>query len=293
MPRIAPLEEQARAHTGRLTGLQALALVAAAAILAFSGGCGDGGQADTNPLATVAHETVRAGTAQLSITVRAPAGQGALSIDEEGVVDFVDNVGRSVTVGSAGGHTEVRQFAEEFYVRPTIVPPVLASLLGGDRHWIKADAETRARLLGPAAAELEPLVKPHPTVVLAYLDAIKGTPRRSGRGTVRGVSTIRYAIEVNLDKVTGIPGFHLEAVRRASRLLGGRPLPVEAWVDSNGRIRRISFPIDLSQLDPHSEQSLAGTVRTTIDLYGFGIDVDVEKPTPSEVLDLGELVGRR
>lgn len=62
----------------------------------------------------------------------------------------------------------------------------------------------------------------------------------AGRGAVRGVSTIRYAIEV-----TGMPGF------------------------------------------------LAGTVRTTIDLYGFGIDVHVEKPTPSEVLDLGELVGRR
>ena len=74
------------------------------------------------------------------------------------------------------------------------------------------------------------------------------------------------------------------ALRRAAQQLadqvGTKTIPVEVFVDADGRLRRLNM--DLSMIV--QGQRLA--TEQTVDYYDFGVDVDVDAPPASQVYDL-------
>ena len=121
--------------------------------------------------------------------------------------------------------------------------------------------------------------------------ALPGSMKVAGTETVGGGGTTHYRMNVSRDKAErGLPESdrkQLDKMFRANSV-GGDVFPAEAWVDSDGRLRRFSVRLG---------QSLSRTDRddltVTIEAQEFAVAVAVPLPDPKEtatVRDLGQLV---
>lgn len=109
---------------------------------------------------------------------------------------------------------------------------------------------------------------------LWLLDALVGVSHASevGKEKVRGVPTTPYRLRIDLaaadeELETGIiaPG------PRSYRAL--RALPAEVWIDSDRRIRRLSY-----------ERDDSGAYWQTTELWEFGIDAQIAIPSEDELI---------
>lgn len=117
-----------------------------------------------------------------------------------------------------------------------------------------------------------------PSDVLELLAEASGELRDLGRETVRGVETTHYRVEVDVDKL--MQRLPPEQRREASGDDGDKKtLPLEVWIDEDDLVRRVL--IDES-LDPQLR------VRTTFEIFDFGVPVEVEAPPASEVMSQEE-----
>ncbi|HSH60342.1 MAG TPA: hypothetical protein VK988_12025 [Acidimicrobiales bacterium] len=80
----------------------------------------------------------------------------------------------------------------------------------------------------------------------------------------------------------------------------GQPLPVEVWIDGDGRLRKMTYAVDLGTLNLPPEatqgQKPTGNLNFTIELFDFGTPVSVTVPPADQVTDFAQLTaaaGRR
>jgi hypothetical protein len=97
---------------------------------------------------------------------------------------------------------------------------------------------------------------------------------------------------VDLDKVAArAPAEQREPVRTQIRALKQRAnvekVPVEVWVDEDGLVRREVLRYEDMRFAPGQ----TGDMTIRMELYDFGVTVDVEPPPGDQVTDLGELLG--
>jgi len=77
----------------------------------------------------------------------------------------------------------------------------------------------------------------------------------------------------------------------------GRTLPVDVWIDAQGRLRQLKVSLDLNTL--HASQAVTrptqdgGTAVLTIDLWDFGVSVHPVPPPANQVSDASSLLGAR
>ena len=70
---------------------------------------------------------------------------------------------------------------------------------------------------------------------------------------------------------------------------GVTTIPVEVWIDAQGRARKLWSRIDMTKAsDPASAK--VGSITTTIDFYDFGTPVRINAPPPDQVADMTNLV---
>jgi hypothetical protein len=62
--------------------------------------------------------------------------------------------------------------------------------------------------------------------------------------------------------------------------------PAEAWIDSQGRVRRIKVDISMG-----AQLGTPITMTMTEDLYDFGVKANIAPPPESQVVDMSKLVG--
>jgi hypothetical protein len=154
---------------------------------------------------------------------------------------------------------EVRLFADAHYI---------SWFMDGKRYWSKEPAEASGdplEFLIPAPGLSDP------DDVLELLVNASGDIKRQGNEDVRGVETTHYRIRLDSEElVQQVPPAQREEARES---LGARSLPVEVWTDRENRIRRVRF-------------QHAGALKTTmtVELFDFGIEVEVEPPPPEQVL---------
>lgn len=275
-------------------GLMAMALIGMA--------CGGGGG---QVLAAAGETTSQAGTSRMAMTVStagldqgegaaAAGGEGAesLTFSTEGVIDYETGHGiltmdlASLGVPGAEGEAEMRLLGSVIYMK------VPGSELGG-RPWIKFDLNA----LGPDGESLLPLnpAGSDPRGVLDALQGVSGDVEDVGEEQIRGVSTRHYRAAVDLDKAAeSVPEGRREDFAAFSEDLGIEQLPIDVWVDSDGRARRLSYEINPAEGAPFespsgSSERVMSSANLTIDLYDFGVKVDVAAPPDSEVTDFGAL----
>jgi hypothetical protein len=244
-------------------------------------GCGDQ-QTVATQLARAADETETAGTARMAMAMRVSHDRNVVLEGEvmTGIVDFGAQRAR-LTVDMR------RLFAPVVSsIAPGLVLPVVEVVSVGDKTWIgvpgpdgKPFVEVDAAALAAGGAEAF-----NPTgddSVVDYLRSIGGEVEEAGSDRVRNTVTKRYRFSLPLDVLDRtVPETLGAEFQRGIDELGIDALPGEAFVDGEGRLRRLQMELDLEQLDAE-----LGGVRllVTFDLFDFGVEADVQPPPADQV----------
>jgi hypothetical protein len=170
--------------------------------------------------------------------------------------------------------------------------PQLSQMLGDGRKWVKV---VGAQISAAAGVDVSALTQQgqDPGQVLAQLNAVSGDVETVGEEEVRGAATTHYRATVDLRRY---PGLVSEPDRVAARdavdALIGRSaasrIPVDVWLDDDGRVRRLAQTLALEVGGGPSS-----AIEQRFDLYDFGTKVRVEIPDPGDVTDLPDLVDLR
>jgi hypothetical protein len=124
---------------------------------------------------------------------------------------------------------------------------------------------------------------------MQYLNSLQGASdnvTKVGTEPIDGTPTTHYRATVDLDKAAQrSAGLGRKAVQGLEQLSGKKSLPVEVWVDGQGRLRRESTAIALSVKGANNKPSTF-TTRQTIDLSGYGTPVKVTVPPADQTTDI-------
>jgi hypothetical protein len=276
-------------HARALTGLLP-AVAAALALALLTSGCGSSGV--TDPVARAAEATSSVGGAHMTLNakVSAPGSSSPFTMSGEGFFNYkaqegmltldmsgIPGVGAASLAG--GLHMQEVFRSSTIYVSS----PLFAGKLPGGARWIKLSLARLGQSLG---FNLQQLAggQSNPAQFLQYLRASAGKVTRVGRETVRGVATTHYTGTVDLRKVPDVMPSTGRAQLRAAldkviAQTGVATLPVGAWVDTHGFVRRMTLMLSL----PFAGQRLQ--MEITVDLFGFGPTPTVTPPPERDVYD--------
>jgi len=292
---------------GRFVAAGAVALLSVATLVAVVAVPGRQGGGTVN-LATgpgakavvaASAATEAAGTARGLLTV----SHGGRTVTASGIGDFasgdasaeiaLDGAGPSTQQpgGSSPGRTQgqgtvtVLRTSTGIYAR---LPEGLNPLASG-KPWLSVDAATLARLTQLALGDLGAQITGAPLDALTYLKAVSGDVQPVGPETVRGEATTRYRATIDPERVVGqLP----EALRPA--VTATERLPIDLWIDAQGRLRKLVL-VAASDLAPPAGGSPTTAVgegaTVTLELFDFGVPVEVEAPPAGQVADVGGLLG--
>ncbi len=262
--------------------LFALACVAVSALLLAGCSGGGGGTSNTNLAQLVADSAVKstATTSRLAIdvTVSQP-GSSSVDITGSGEFDYAKHTGvitetiPSVS-GNPGGTVEIREFGQTVYVKvPNATDP--------SRPWVKTDARTFGSQNGGAGAS-------DPSQFLSYLRGASSGITDEGADTVRGTHTRKLKANLDLRKAAAkLPTDRRAAVEKAIQQLGTSTIPAEVWIDDQGRLRKMTFSLQVNAGGQGTTGSTSATQTAsfslTLELFDYGAPVDVSPPPSSQI----------
>jgi hypothetical protein len=218
-------------------------------LVPFAVGCG----AKESGLAESEEALKNAGSSRVEMsTVYSELPRG---FSATGSIDYVRDRGELVVKFKAmdvsGDEMHARFIGRTTYVGWTLL---------GKMRWLKGqdyDLTAAERFMpGPGG--------PKPDQLLGMLIEASEKIETLGNDEIRGVSTKHHRAHLDMKKLGD----------------DARDLPdklvIDAWIDEGGLVRRLRLPD-------------SDTSTTMIDLYDFGVEVDVEAPGAEEILTEGEL----
>lgn len=216
----------------------------------------------------------------------ADVASGSITVDAEGVLDLRGRRGRlSVTTtgeGLAGadalaGDMEMILSGDAMYMSS----PFLQQLAPRHERWLRVSFEELG-LRGMAQ-----LGQQDPLAFVEILRGVYGDVVDAGRETVRGADTTHFRSTVDIERlVESLPRGAGDSVRASFGQLGVRSMPVDVWLDEQGRMRRLSSDLELS-----GEQVEGGRMEMSVELYDFGVAFDLEIPPDDEVAEFSDVFG--
>jgi hypothetical protein len=244
-----------------------LAFVLAVALV----GCGGGSKASPDEISRAAAKTSHVGSIKADFTVSGPGAKTKGS----GVFNNKDRSGKlsmELQVNRRTSKLETIVTGNVLYMRSRVFAQ---AGLSGAREWVKLDLAQLARQRG---VDLSTLVNasPTPSSVLGYLGG-SSTAKKIGDESIRGVKTTHYRVMADLQRAAAhARGSTRASIRRVIQVSGLKRLPVDAWIDGNGYLRKVSWA-------EHTSPQQAAKV--TMVLHDFGSPVTIEPPA-GRVVDL-------
>ena len=167
------------------------------------------------------------------------------------------------------------------------MPEELRGQAPGGEPWWKIDMGRFYReQYGASPSELSGGAPSDPAAQLGYLKGVSDAVEEAGKGKVRSVPTTRYRATIDLEKAAEAEeGAAREATRKMAEQLGARELPVEVWLDEDGRVRRYRMTMPVAKA-PQGGPSMEGRVTVVQELWDFGVPVRVEPPPPGQTEDM-------
>jgi hypothetical protein len=257
-------------------------------------GCGVGGDTlSFDPVANAASKTVDYQSARVdfSATVNVE-GVGGMAFSGAGIFD-----GRTRT-----GALNMRfQFPADVQAQLGGAQPTMQMIMDG-RHglvmymrspifrtlsdkWIKLDMQKLMKQQGVDLSSIMSADQADPSQSLRMLMA-SSDAHPIGYDRVRGVFTTHYNLNIDLGKLAKANPSLRKMYDMLRKLTGVTSYPAEAWIDDQGRVRRLK--IDMSFNVPTGG---AIQMSMTEELYAFGVKVNIQPPDPSDVFDASALVG--
>jgi hypothetical protein len=234
-----------------------------------------------NPVVAAAAKSADPGTAH--VTLKVTATGSTTSVTGEGVVDLVkgdDGQVRLVAPGPDGPEAiEIRVVKGRSYESK----PHAADLPAAEVKWVKLDDGPAPA--GPVPDPVDELATGDPTrmihLVESASDFTKGGPTEvGGDDATTWTGTIDLAKVVDDDDRTSA-----EQLRASGLAL----LPTEVAIDGKGRLRRVSFTIDLAKAVAASGQQLppgrtAPAITYVLELDDFGAKLSVKAPPADQIV---------
>jgi hypothetical protein len=255
-----------------------LALVTALAFAAA--GCGGGGSASSSgdPLARAAAKTSRAASVKADFVIAGPSvdgtGSGVFDNDKRGTGKLtlaVRSQGQSVTVDTI-------VLGSVLYMRSDVFRQ--AGLPAG-KEWVRLDLAKLAQQQGVDLGSLT-ASNPNPSGGLAYLRGSGGEVEKVGGERVQGVETTHYKTTIDLERAAArATGRARESIRRVIKVSGVKRIPVEAWIDDDGYVRKMIYTEHASRRQ---------SSKITMELHDFGPHVPIASPPRSSVIDFEDLL---
>src|SRR3954447_21208584 len=302
-------------HTSSVNVRRPHALITALVVVLAAAASGCGGSAMAVPelssFANVAQTSAAADSARFSLEANVavpgidkklafnaeggfdtPAKRSQMSVDLSSVAElmksFASGFGGTVT-GDLGSpedwKLEVIQDGDVAYVHF----PLLAKQLPAGKTWVKGDAKTLSSADTGQLKQFGSLAGTDPREIFGMLKAVSGSIEAVGTDEIRGVETSHYKATIDTAKLEQL----VPAAQRQS--LGGldqsvqqsglREIPIEIWVDSEQRARKLSIDVDTKQ--PGTPMAMKASL--VVELYDYGKALDLDLPPADQVADAATL----
>ena len=201
-------------------------------------------------------------SARLALTMKLTGfGEETMSLSGIGLIDFA---GRKASLSLRGQDNGEPVSVETRVVGGTIYTRT-------DDQWLS----------NPVSAS--DVNTPNPASYLSYLEAVSSNVRVDGHQVLRGVDTTRYLADVDFDRALAHAAgpAQRKVFAQALTLFGGVKMPLTAWVDADGYVRREQISLDLSTALRAAGVAVTGhpMIVVVLELYDFGVPVDVVAPT--------------
>ncbi|MDQ3661223.1 MAG: hypothetical protein M3454_09240 [Actinomycetota bacterium] len=267
---------------------------ALSALLLLLIACGDdpspsSGEA-ARSLATASEKTLQEHSSKVSVSVSVDSSDGTLpqgGYRAEGAFDYSTSKGHMsvdlgklpVAAGSDSGSVEVVFDDSVIYMKL----PGLQESLPTSKAWVRIDVKELQRQ-SDGASQFNAFGQADPSQYLQFLQGA-GKVEELGSETVREVETTRYKAVVDLSEaVKQAPAEMRQSVTEAIKASGSKSVPVNAWIDSEGLLRRVRYSYG------GVEQTGGLSSSITVDFYDFGTTVEVRPPSEGQVTDLADIL---
>lgn len=288
-----------RPERRRLTPRLSRAFAALAAIATLLGGCtliaGCGSSASLDPVARAAEVSEKQAGVRFTLEMQLSSPQlpSGFTIDGSGYANQAQKSGRfSIDLSGIPGLSSLAAGGariEAVFLDPVIYMhmPFLAGKLPQGKTWIKLDTAKAAKALGGSMPQALSFGQTDPTQFLQYLRASSGEVRRAGTQQLDGVRTTRYVATLQLSRVLEqLPAADRAAEQTLLQHAGVEgEIPVEVWVDTQGRVRRVLMSIDVSGAGPASD-----SLTVTVNFTSYGPVPAISPPPAGEVADLTSML---
>ena len=263
------------------------------------------GASASSATTSAAHHKVSAKKTILSAYRQTIGGKSAkVSISESAAVTASGTATKQVTVSGAGSVDFANQNGSLTFSSPTtgtfnvrLISPLLylqlpsseSAQLPSGKSWVEINLSTVTEAkLGQSFSQLTSSSQ-ESTQTLSYLQGVSSSGVTTlGPATIRGVATTEYRATVDLTKVADQKSPTEQAsLKTLEAELHTSTMPVQVWLDAQGRVRQITIQIQASTTASSTPgattQATAETVSTTVDYYDFGTPVDVSSPPSGQV----------
>ena len=244
-------------------------------------------EASAAVVAGAALRTADAGSSRVVLS----ASVGGRKFSAEGAFDYEEHNG-AMTLDLGGLGAAIGADAlDVVFVHNVVYYHLPAGTLPAGKEWMRIDVRTLADASGVDFQQLAQASQSDPAQYLRWLQAAGDEVEEVGEATVRGVEATQYGASVDLADLAGAVD---PEVREATRLwaealreqLGVDEVPTDVWIDEDGLVRRIRQRYDLRVGERKVRTEIA------MELFDFGVEVDVEAPPADAVVDLGDLLGQ-
>jgi hypothetical protein len=268
--------------------------VALSALLFLLIACGDDSSTSSveaaRSLAAASEKTLEEESSKVSVSVSVDSSDGSLpqgGYRAQGAFDYVNSRGHMtvnlgklpVATGSDAGSVNVVFDESVIYMKL----PGLQESLPTSKPWVRIDVKELQRQSG-GASQFNAFGQADPSQYLQFLQGA-GKVERIGSETVRDAETTHYKTVVDLKKaVKQAPDEMRLTLTQAIKASGAKDVPVNAWIDSEGLLRRVRY----SYGGPDQTGSLSSSI--TVDFYDFGSTVEASPPPADQVTDLADIL---
>ncbi|MGW7195478.1 hypothetical protein [Streptomyces chryseus] len=219
--------------------------------------------------------TAEARTARMKLTTRTSAQGRSVSAQGQGVIDLAEG-DSEMTLTAGGQKIEQRVVDGIVYQKP---PKEQQAKVPGKKPWIKIDLKKAAQRGGSSPQVNDPAESAGFAKGVTDKDV-----RKIGTEQVGGTGTTRYRVTIDVDKLAGT-GDRAKADQLKKQL--GPTLPMDVWLDDDGRIRRQQMDLRVKAPDgAASGGPQQAEVRTVIEYSDFGAELDVEPPAAGQTADM-------
>jgi hypothetical protein len=276
-----------------MTARRLLTLLCLALCAAVLAGCG-GDTLSFDPVANAASTTADTQSARVAFTATMDMdGVGGMSMSGAGIYDGHSHSGalnmrftlpEAAQAQLGGADPSMQMIMDGRHGLVMYMRSPLFRTVAGDK-WVKLDMAKLAKKQGIDLSSLMNANQADPSQALHMLMA-SSDAHPIGYDRVRGVLTTHYTLNIDLVRLAKENKDLAKTFDAVRKLTGVSSYPAEAWIDDQGRVRRMKFDISLNS-------PTGGAFRMSIseDLYAFGVKTNIRPPASSEVMDASALLG--